>query len=225
MRLLATCTKRLSRWKKSARLKNFPPKVKVSGPVSSPGTPLVAPAAVALAEPPPTGSPPDLEAVEVAVCPGLSPLCCTAWALPVAAALLADSVALPKLLAAGVPPAATGGCELPEEEVLLALVPVLGVVGVTVEAGTRAPTLMSPKTMPVPLAAAWSCTSKLGMSTCVGMALPRRTISEYWVEKWALAWLRAASCVVAASRVCWAAVTFAVRSPASLRLGERRRNQ
>src|SRR4051812_40260154 len=150
MRLLATCTKRLSRWKKSARLKNLPPKVKVSGTVSSPGVVPVAlvPAAPVVAAPPPTGSPPDLAAVEVAVSPALSPLCCTACALPVAAALLADSVALPKLLAAGAPPAATGGCELLEGEVL-PLVPVLGVVGVTGAAATRAPTLMSPKTMPV----------------------------------------------------------------------------
>src|ERR1043165_1908259 len=36
--LLATCTKRLRRWKNWARLSNLPPKVNVSGTLSRPGT-------------------------------------------------------------------------------------------------------------------------------------------------------------------------------------------
>src|SRR5437764_15133656 len=79
--LLARCTKRLRRWKNWARLSNFPPKVKVSGTVSRPGTGwpgVTAAAAAAAVEPPPTGSPPDFVDVEVEVSPALRPLCWTA---------------------------------------------------------------------------------------------------------------------------------------------------
>jgi hypothetical protein len=76
---------------------------------------------------------------------------------------LAASTALPKLVAGGEPPV----LELDVE-------PRLGSVVVR-----RWPTLTSPNWMPVPRAASSSCTSRLGMSTLVGTALPRRTIIAY----------------------------------------------
>ena len=42
-------------------------------------------------------------------------------------------------------------------------------------AAVRSPTVMESKSMPVPLAAVSSCTSRLGMSSVDGMALPSRT--------------------------------------------------
>src|SRR5436190_21830754 len=77
--LLAMCTKRLRRWKNWARLVNLPPKVKVSGTVSRPGTGWPAVIGVALIdEPPPIGRP-VLPAVEVLASPALRPLCWIAW--------------------------------------------------------------------------------------------------------------------------------------------------
>jgi hypothetical protein len=47
-----------------------------------------------------------------------------------------------------------------------------------VAAAWRSPVAILTKRMPVPAAAASSCTSTLGMSTSAGIALPSRTI---WV--------------------------------------------
>jgi hypothetical protein len=61
--------------------------------------------------------------------------------------------------------------------------PVWSAGGVTVATGAatagavRSPWAILVKVMPVPSAARSSCTSRLGMSTRAGIALPRRTIS------------------------------------------------
>ena len=89
--------------------------------------------------------------------------------MALACALFAVSAVWPGALCAGWPPAWTG-VSVPAgagEPALAA-----GAVATAV----RSPVEMRVNLMPVPCAAASSCTSRLGMSTFAGMALPRRTI-------------------------------------------------
>ena len=90
----------------------------------------------------------------------------------VPAAVLAASAAVPGALWAGAPPASAG--VVPPSPP-----PAGGVAGGGAGAGVsvRSPVAIFVKRMPVPSAAASSCTIRLGMSTCAGMALPSRTIS------------------------------------------------
>src|SRR3954451_2774435 len=123
--LLARWTKRFTSWKKSARLKKSPTNSSSSGTVSRPpDTSWVPPVAPGVAAPPPTGRPPPVEVEVVASTPDAD-AAALAW-LEVAAALFADSVAVPGALWAGAPPAATGGVVVPAAGV----VPVLPAGGV-----------------------------------------------------------------------------------------------
>ncbi len=114
--------------------------------------------------------------VDVCVSDGCTPDCSAAavfW-LAVCWVLLAASAAAPGWLCAVSPPAAAGVPVVPDSD------PAGGVVvgagaGVVVAPGTRSPVAIFVKRMPVPAAAASSCTSRLGMSTVDGIALPRRT--------------------------------------------------
>src|SRR3954452_23581280 len=94
MRSLATRTKRLSWWKKPARLKNPPLKVNSSGTVSRPGA--LAPWGVAVE-------------LELDPEPALLPSVCAVFESAVALALFAFSAACPGPVEAFSPPAAEAG--------------------------------------------------------------------------------------------------------------------
>src|SRR4051794_23059563 len=149
---LATCTKRLRWWKKSARSKNVPPNLKVSGTWSSAGT------------------------LDAGVAVEAAPLAPVAPVAPAELLAAADWAAEPDSAAL----AARAFCTAAPKAVA-ALAPPLGSVEVTAAAVARWPTWIEPNWMPVPLAAELSWTSRLGMSTLVGRAFPRRTISAYWL--------------------------------------------
>src|SRR4051812_28018373 len=136
MSSLTALTKRFIRWKKSARLKNVPLKVKSRPTDSRPGA---AAPVVPVEDELPAGcapfSVPVFEALSAAPCAA-----CLAWPGPLCA--------VPELE----PPAAGAG----------------------VGAAVRSPVWILSKEMSVPRAARSSCISRLGMSTVLGTALPRR---------------------------------------------------
>ena len=98
----------------------------------------------------------------------------SAWFEAVWAVLFADSTAPPGALCAVAPPASTGAAPSAGAPVELSVV---GAVDAGAAVSVRWPCATFVKRMSVPCAARSSCTSRLGMSTPEGMALPRRTIS------------------------------------------------
>jgi hypothetical protein len=142
---LTTRTKRFIRWKKSATSKYEPDMVKVSGTAVRPGALGAAPVAPASAPP-------------------CSPARSALASLAELTAPPAPCAALPASLAAGGAPAAAGPPP-----------PVGGAAGAAAPVDPPAgPGLKLEIAMPVPRAARSSCTSRLGMSSVVGTALPRR---------------------------------------------------
>jgi hypothetical protein len=79
--------------------------------------------------------------------------------------------------------------------------------------------------MPVPPAALSSCTSRLGMSTAVGMALPTRSTSAKSRAKLPLAPSTLCARATMSSRAVSASARLSVSLADSARLGESSRNQ